>query len=70
MIAHRPNGVYLRMGTPKFVVVSFPNDAVIVYNHTPHQWVGPRQAQSFPRQFKTSAHVYFIALCQRMVLYL
>jgi release factor glutamine methyltransferase len=52
------------MRSPEFVVIALPDDAVLVHNDTPNQWIGPCESQTFPRQLQTTPHVYFILLCQ------
>jgi len=56
-IGYGPNGFYFCVWSAIATVISFAYDVAIVNNHSPHQRVEPRGAQSFLSQFDASLHI-------------
>ena len=50
------------MWPPELMVISFPNNAVLMYNDRPYKGIRLGHSQTLSRQLKAAAHVYFIFL--------
>ena len=59
-VGHRTDGIHLGMPFPATHVVAFAYDAPVAHDDRPHHRVGRRVAQTVPRQFYATAHVFLV----------
>ena len=61
-IRNGSNGINFGMRPAEFMVITFPDDTVAVYNHSPYLGIRLCHSQAQSCQLETAAHVYFIFL--------